>query len=110
MDEISRHTKDKKMFAPAMANRSVPSCTVIPALIYEDVGKAIEWLCHTFGFTERLRAGDGHAQLTIGNGAVMLGASRIGQGFNSPDDAEFRPPRTNEVTQSMLVNVNDVDK
>ena len=87
-----------------IVNRSAPSGTIVPSLIYNDVAKAIEWLCDVFGFTERLRAGGegkiSHAQLAIGQGGVMLGASRLGQGFDSPDDAEFRPPRANEVNQT----------
>jgi len=86
-------------------NRSAPTATVVPILIYEDVGKAIDWLCEAFGFSERLRAAAPggrvtHAQLAIAEGAVMLG----GQG------AEFRPPRPDEVTQYVLVHVDDVDR
>ena len=86
-------------------NRSAPRATVVPILVYEDVGKAIDWLCNTFGFRERLRAGVpggsvAHAQLEIGESAVMLGR----QG------AEFRPPRPNEVSQYVTVHVDDVDK
>ncbi len=89
----------------AVVNRSAPASTVVPVLVYEDVGKAIEWLCGAFGFTERLRApGSGgrvtHAQLSIGDGAAMIGAS----------GAEFRPPRPNEVNQYVLVHVEDVDR
>jgi uncharacterized glyoxalase superfamily protein PhnB len=78
---------------------------VVPILVYEDVGKAIDWLCGTFGFRERLRAaGPGgsitHAQLDVAEGAVMLGR----QG------AEFRPPRPNEVSQFLHVRVEDVDR
>lgn len=86
-------------------NRSAPRATVVPVLVYEDVGKAIEWLCDAFGFTERLRAGPpggivSHAQLNIGEGAVMLGR----QG------AEFRPPHPDEVNQYVIVHVDDVDQ
>src|SRR5260370_839942 len=78
-------------------NRSAPAATVVPVLVYEDVAKAIVWLCEAFGFSERLRAArpDGvvlHAQLSIAEGAVMLGA----QG------AEFKPPRSNEVSQYVV--------
>ena len=88
-----------------VVNRSAPKATVIPILVYEDVAKAIEWLCDTFGFTERLRAagpGDSviHAQLAIAEGAVMLGR----QG------GEFRPPRPNEVSQYVTVHVENVDE
>lgn len=88
-----------------IVNRSAPTAAVVPVLIYEDVGKAIDWLCGAFGFKERLRVGgrDGrvtHAQLSVGEGAVMLGAP----------GAEFRPPRSNEVNQYVLVHVEDVDR
>jgi uncharacterized glyoxalase superfamily protein PhnB len=88
-----------------VVNRSAPRATVVPILVYTDVGKAIDWLCDTFGFKERLRASvpDGsvtHAQLDIAEGAVMLGR----QG------AEFRPPRANEVSQYVVVHVEDVDE
>jgi len=52
----------------------------------------------------------GHAQLAIGQGGVLLGGPRKGQGFASaPDDAELRPPRPNEVSQTLSVHVEDVD-
>ena len=65
-----------------IVNQSAPTATVVPVLIYEDVAKAIVWLCGAFGFSERLRAArvDGtvmHAQLSIREGAVML--RRAGQ-------------------------------
>jgi len=85
-------------------NRSSPRATVVPVLVYEDVEKAVDWLCATFGFRERLRAtGPGgsvsHAQLDVAEGAVMLGR----QG------AEFRPPRGGEVSQFLHVRVEDVE-
>lgn len=88
-----------------IANRSAPTATVVPVLIYEDAGKAIDWLCGAFGFTERLRVTGPngivrHAQLSVGEGAVMLGA----QG------AEFRSPRPKEVNQYVIVHVEDVDR
>jgi predicted enzyme related to lactoylglutathione lyase len=97
-----------------IVNRSGPPGTIVPTLIYDDVAKAIEWLCSVFGFKERLRMGGpdgkvGHAQLAIGEGGVMLGESRIGQGFASPDSAKLGPPRPNEVSQVLLVHVDDVD-
>lgn len=92
-----------------MNNRSAPACSVIPVLVCNDVGKASDWLCAAFGFKERLRAGNGHAQLTIGDGAVFLTASRIGQGFAAQDSAEFRPPLEGIVTSTIHVRVDDVD-
>jgi uncharacterized glyoxalase superfamily protein PhnB len=41
-------------------NRSIPSSTVIPVLVYPDVREAAAWLESAFGFAERLRIGDAH--------------------------------------------------
>src|SRR5882724_6074262 len=89
---------------PPVVNRSAPGASVVPILIYEDVAEAISWLNGAFGFTERLRAArpDGgvmHAQLSIGEGAIMLGAA----------GAEYRPSHPNEVSQYVHVHVEDVD-
>ena len=88
-----------------VVNRSAPRATVVPILVYEDVGSAIDWLCETFGFRERLRAGPpggsvSHAQIEMAECAVMLGR----QG------AEFRAPRPDEVSQYLVVHVADVEK
>lgn len=53
--------------------------TVVPCLRYRDAPKAIEWLCSVFGFEKQLVVPneDGtiaHAQLSFGNGMVMLGS------------------------------------
>jgi len=50
----------------------MPASTVIPVLAYEDVAEAVDWLCRTFGFTERWRAGNHRAQLAVGDGAVAV--------------------------------------
>lgn len=85
-------------------NRSAPNATIVPILIYEDVGQAIDWLCEAFGFQERLRAERdgviGHAQLSVAEGAIMLGR------YGGP----FRPPQPNEVTQYVHVTVDDIDQ
>ena len=54
--------------------------TVIPCLRYRDASAAIEWLCSTFGFNKQAvyPNSDGtiaHAQLTFGNGMIMLGSA-----------------------------------
>jgi predicted enzyme related to lactoylglutathione lyase len=83
-----------------MANRSMAPGAVVPVLGYQDVAKAIEWLCSAFGFTERLRtpaAPDGnihHAQLAIRGGAAILTGER--------GAAKSR-------SDSVLVHVEDVD-
>ncbi len=81
-------------------NRSAPPGPVVPCLAYEDVHKAIEWLCGAFGFTERLRTPpkpDGsihHAQLAVGLGSIVL---------------TTEPPDTSECIRSLIVHVDDVD-
>jgi uncharacterized glyoxalase superfamily protein PhnB len=87
-----------------VVNRSAPRSSVVPVLVYDDVERAIEFLCDVFGFSERLRAGVpggmvSHAQLTIGDGAVMLGRK----------GAEFCPPRSGEVSQYVIIHIDDVD-
>jgi uncharacterized glyoxalase superfamily protein PhnB len=80
------------------ANRSIPTATVIPVLIYPDVREAVDWLSAAFGFAERLRIGENHrSQLTYGEGAVIVGDVRN----------ERRPPRPGEVTHSVMVRVPD---
>ena len=41
-------------------NRSIPSATVIPVLIYPDVREAVAWLTAAFGFAERVQIGEDH--------------------------------------------------
>jgi uncharacterized glyoxalase superfamily protein PhnB len=80
------------------ANRSIPRATVIPVLIYPDVGEAVAWLSAAFGFVERVRIPDNHrAQLSFGDGAVIVGDVR----------GERRPPRAGEVTHAVMVRVDD---
>jgi uncharacterized glyoxalase superfamily protein PhnB len=81
-------------------NRSIPSATVVPVLIYPDVRSAVAWLTAAFGFAERVQIGEDHrSQLRVGDGAVIVGDVRH----------ERRPPRPGEVTHSVLVRVDDVD-
>ena len=82
-------------------NRSIPSATVIPVLIYPDVRAAVEWLGRAFGFVERLQIGETHrSQLKIGDGgAVVVGDVR----------GNRRPPRPGEVTHSVVVRVQDAN-
>lgn len=54
------------------ANRSVPGCVIIPELAYDDVGQAAAWLCAAFGFVRRLEIGNHRAQLTFGDGAIVV--------------------------------------
>jgi uncharacterized glyoxalase superfamily protein PhnB len=79
-------------------NRSIPSATVIPVLIYPDVREAVEWLERVFGFSERVQIGESHrSQLSFGDGAVIVGDVRH----------DRRPPRPGESTHSVVVRVGD---
>jgi len=81
-------------------NRSIPSSTVVPVLIYPDVCAAVDWLGTAFGFVERVRIGEDHrSQLSFGEGAVIIGDVR----------GQRRAPRAGEVTHSVMVRVDDVD-
>lgn len=62
-----------------MAIAEQTTATVIPALQYQDAPAAIDFLCKAFGFEKKaVYEGEGgsiaHAQLTLGNGMVMLGS------------------------------------
>src|SRR3954449_5646709 len=79
-------------------NRSIPSATVIPVLVYPDVREAVAWLQSTFGFAERVRIGESHrSQLSFGDGALIVADVRH----------EQRPPRPGEATHTVLVRVDD---
>ena len=85
-------------------NRSAPTAAIVPILVYEDVGKALEFLARAFGFKERLRAEWGgsisHAQMDIGAGSIMLGK----QG------GPFKAPSGDTVSQYAHVSVDNVDQ
>lgn len=80
-----------------VVNRSMPSSVVIPELAYPDVRAAVEWLCRTFGFVERLRIGNHRAQLSFGTGAIIV--------TKRPDN----PGPESGARFSVMVRVSDVD-
>lgn len=84
-----------------LVNRSIPTATVIPVLVYPDVRAAVEWLSEAFGFQERVRIGEDHrSQLQIGaDGAVIVADVRN----------EQQPPRADVVTHLVKVRVEAVD-
>jgi uncharacterized glyoxalase superfamily protein PhnB len=87
----------------------MPPSTVIPVLVYEDVEEAVEWLCDAFGFTERWRAGNRGAQLTLRDGAVIVSERRIVPAAQSSDATILRPPRRGEVSHTIIVRVEELD-
>ncbi|MFL9483508.1 VOC family protein [Chitinophagaceae bacterium LWZ2-11] len=84
-----------------ITNRTMPSCTIIPVLAYEDVTKAVDWLCKTFGFKERWRAGSHRAQLTFGSGTIAVTEQQVSQ-------ANRLGSINNWAQHSLLVQVPDV--
>ena len=85
--------------------------TTIPCLRYRDAPAAIDWLCKAFGFEQQLVVPDSdggiaHAQLSYGNGMIMLGSvvdSDSGRLMKQPGEIG------NANTQSCYLVVSDAD-
>ena len=85
--------------------------TIIPTLRYRNALAMIDWLCIAFGFTRHAVYADGdivhHAQLTFGNGMLMVGTASQGSAWDQysvqPDEVGMR------CTQSCCVIVSDAD-
>jgi uncharacterized glyoxalase superfamily protein PhnB len=92
-----------------LANRSIPRCTVIPELVYPDVGEATTWLCDVFGFSVRLGIANHRAQLNVGDGAVVVKEQAVGADQSSTS-ANSGAPRRVDVAHSVMVRVDDVDR
>jgi uncharacterized glyoxalase superfamily protein PhnB len=86
----------------AMHNRSVPTSTVLPHLVYRDVLEAAGWLARVFGFAEHYRYGDpvSGIQMLLGDAYIMLTGPRTGT--ESPAVVGFN-------TQTLTIVVDDVD-
>jgi len=77
--------------------------TIFPALRYQDAPAALEWLAKAFGFKKLMAAplpdsGIAHAEMSLGNGAIMFGSMRHDPG--NPWSA---------AKQGIYVYVDDVD-
>ncbi len=87
------------------------TCTIIPSLRYRDALQAIDWLCNAFGFEKHAVYAEGsvvhHAQLTFGNGMIMIGSAEDGspwaERIAQPDEIGGRE------TQCPCVIVADAD-
>jgi len=86
--------------------------TVIPGMRYRDALGMIEWLERAFGFEKHAvyMAGDtvvGHAQMTFGNGMIMIGSvdngSKASETMAQPDEIG------NRETQSAYLVVSDCE-
>lgn len=80
---------------------------ITPYLLYEDVGGALKFLAKAFGFRKHgaQRSGPGgkinHAAMKLGNDMIMMGC---------PGSAYRNPKQLGQATQSLYINVEDVDK
>ena len=85
-----------------MKNRSVPTDTVLPHIVYQNVAEALAWLTKTFGFTEHYRYGEpiSGAQMYLGDVWIMV--NRAPAGSASPAQLGYG-------TQSLTIFVDDVD-
>lgn len=90
------------MSEQAIENRSVPPNTVLPHVIYKNLGEAIGWLGKVFGFKEQYRYGDpvSGAQVRLGAAWVMLKQASAGQAT---------PSQLGYGTQSVTVFISDID-
>ena len=84
-----------------ITNRSMPPGTIIPELVYGDLEAAVDWLCQTFGFKERLRIQNHRAQLDFGDASVIAVAG-YKEGVSQPILCEL--------THSLMVRLVDVDQ
>lgn len=81
---------------------------ITPYLYYEDVGSALKFLSRAFGFRKFGRSMSGpdgeinHAVVKIGNELIMMGR---------PHDPKYKnPKRLGQATQSLYINIENVDK
>ena len=84
--------------------------TVIPTLRYHNAPAMIDWLCDTFGLTRHAiheddNGGISHAQLTLGDGMIMLGSWQD-DAFNT---LQGTPRQLGGTTQSAYLVVPDAD-
>ena len=85
-----------------MRNRSVPSDSVVPHIVYQDPVGACAWLSRVFGFRENFRYGDpvSGVQVLFGQVCVMLHLAK---------DGTLSPAQLGYGTQSLTLIVDDVD-
>jgi uncharacterized glyoxalase superfamily protein PhnB len=80
---------------------------IAPALFYRDAPAALEWLARAFGLVNRfvMPGPEGtvaHAEMSFGNGVIMLGTAKPDKGWLSPLDLSG-------VHQTICLVVDDVD-
>jgi uncharacterized glyoxalase superfamily protein PhnB len=85
--------------------------TVMPALHYRDARKAIDFLVNAFGFTKKAVYEDDsgvvmHAELTFGNGMIMLGQTKPNTDYGK---LLTQPEKAGGVTMTTYLIVDDCD-
>jgi uncharacterized glyoxalase superfamily protein PhnB len=85
-----------------MRNRSVPSDSVVPHIVYKDPVEACAWLSRVFGFRENFRYGEPVSGVQVLFGQVCMMLHRAKEGALSPAELEYG-------TQSLTLIVGDVD-
>jgi uncharacterized glyoxalase superfamily protein PhnB len=85
-----------------MNNRSVPTSTLIPHVVYRSVPDACAWLTRVFGFAEHFRYGEpvSGMQMYLGDAYLML---------TGPRQGTASPATLGSCTQMLTVLVADVD-
>lgn len=85
---------------------------IIPSMKYRNAPEAIAWLCKVFGFQKRVVVpgeSEGviaHAQLSLGNGMIMLGTA----GEESEFEKLVGPPeKGRRLTGAPYIVVDDID-
>lgn len=81
--------------------------SITPYLLYEDVSGALKFLSKAFGFRKHGRTTLGpdgklnHAAMKLGDDLIMMGC---------PGSKYKNPKRLGQATQSLYVNVDNIDK
>ena len=85
-----------------ISNRSLPTDTVLPHIMYRDVVEAIAWLSDAFGFVEHYRYGDpvSGAQMSAGTAWIML--KKVRNEGGTPKQLGFG-------TQSLTIFIEDLE-
>jgi uncharacterized glyoxalase superfamily protein PhnB len=80
---------------------------IIPYLFYNDIGAALDFLMHAFGFKEEMRvntqSGGMHGEASFQGQLVMMGQGAHERGVRPPQDA-------GAATIGVFIYLDDVDK
>ncbi len=92
----------------ALSGRGSVYPTIAPVVYYDDA-ETLDWIVEVLGFATRMKipGPDGrimHAELTLGDGVVMVGAPMPSEHRHTPRQLDGR------ATMSLYVQVDDVDE